>query len=617
MADSENQAAANKQEVPPPENSSPIGDPTYHIIEPPVTLISALNLPAALPPAKPIPFKQLPPKVDNFREMLETIVFVVVLVLVLKSFIAEAFVIPTGSMAETLYGYQKQIVCSSCKHQFPVNCSSEVEQMPGAGVFAVSSATCPNCLQNIKLVKSGEPTFPDEVGVVVDPGSSTGDRVLVAKYLYDLPGKGPERLDVVVFKYPGNSNPNEFNFGSPRFPVSGPQRNHVPMNYIKRLIGLPGETIGIRAGKLYRLPPDTTPPPISNPRHPSDLWMWEYMHENEARDTFVDSDKFEIIRKKPSAVLSMARLVNDDEKRPLDLPNLKRWQSLKPAWSETNTATYQCDSDSEKNTTWLRYNHLIRNNDGRRQLITDLMGYNTAYFDPHRPGYGDNWVSDLTLEGNFNIQKQAGEFTLELSKGEDRFRAVWNLENGSCSLFRINNTKAESLLAQTDNFPLKSGSHNLRFSNVDCRLIVWQNNKLIFGDGVKYKPSKVLGPNVDNDLEPASIGAKGTTLTVKKLKLFRDTYYTARINPSTPDVSVNDWTEPTVRRPGMDIPDGWKALANPPVKTLYVQPGHYLCLGDNSPQSSDGRSWGLVPSNLMMGRAVVIYWPYSRMGRIQ
>jgi len=558
-------------------------------------------------PAKPIVVKN-----DGFRELLETIVFVVVLVLVLKSFIAEAFVIPTGSMAETLYGYQKQINCPSCKHRFPVNCSSEVEQMPGAGVMSVSTATCPNCLLNIKLLKYNEESFPGEAAVA-DPGPSTGDRVLVAKYLYDLPGKGPERLDVVVFKYPGNSNPNEF---SARFPASGPQRNHVPMNYIKRLIGLPGETIAIQAGKLYRLPPDTLPPPISNPRDNADLWMWEFMHENEARDSFIDTDKFEIIRKKPSSVLSMRRIVYDDQHRSADLPNLKRWQALKPNWNEISPSVYVSSTESEKTTSWLRYSHILRNNDSRRQLITDVMGYNTAYHDTHRPGYGDNWVSDLTLEGQFDIKKQEGQLMLELSKGVDRFRAVWNLETGTCTLQRITKDKTE-VLAEKSSDRLSSGSHFIRFANVDCRLIIWQDGKLLFNDGVDYKPSKVHGPTLENDLEPASIGTSGTTLSVSELKIHRDTYYTARINPSTPDVSVHDWTEPIAIRPGLPTPDSWKGLLNPPIKTLYVQPGHYLCLGDNSPQSSDGRSWGLVPDNLMMGRAVLIYWPYNRIGRIQ
>ena len=45
---------------------------------------------------------------DPTREVFETVVFVVVLVLMLKLFVAEAFVIPTGSMASTLWGDQIQ-----------------------------------------------------------------------------------------------------------------------------------------------------------------------------------------------------------------------------------------------------------------------------------------------------------------------------------------------------------------------------------------------------------------------------------------------------------------------------------------------------------------------------
>ena len=64
---------------------------------------------------------------DGVREIVETVVFVVVLVLMLKSFAAEAFVIPTGSMAETLLGYQKMTVCPKCGYVFPVNCSQEAD----------------------------------------------------------------------------------------------------------------------------------------------------------------------------------------------------------------------------------------------------------------------------------------------------------------------------------------------------------------------------------------------------------------------------------------------------------------------------------------------------------
>ena len=62
-----------------------------------------------------------PENKDGVRELVECVVFVVVLVLLLKSFVAEAFVIPTGSMATTLLGYQKDITCPECKFEFPIN----------------------------------------------------------------------------------------------------------------------------------------------------------------------------------------------------------------------------------------------------------------------------------------------------------------------------------------------------------------------------------------------------------------------------------------------------------------------------------------------------------------
>ena len=58
----------------------------------------------------------------------------------------------------------------------------------------------------------------------------------------------------------------------------------------------------------------------------------------------------------------------------------------------------------------------------------------------------------------------------------------------------------------------------------------------------------------------------------------------------------------------------WTALQyNMPVLTLYVQPDHFLGLGDNSPESSDSRSWGLVPKRLLLGKAVLVYYPFGRM----
>jgi signal peptidase I len=54
-----------------------------------------------------------------------------------------------------------------------------------------------------------------------------------------------------------------------------------------------------------------------------------------------------------------------------------------------------------------------------------------------------------------------------------------------------------------------------------------------------------------------------------------------------------------------------------PARTFFVQPGHYLCLGDNSTESSDSRDWGTVPARMMLGPAVWIYYPFSRAGQIR
>ena len=43
-----------------------------------------------------------------------------------------------------------------------------------------------------------------------------------------------------------------------------------------------------------------------------------------------------------------------------------------------------------------------------------------------------------------------------------------------------------------------------------------------------------------------------------------------------------------------------------------VPEGHVFVLGDNSSSSSDGRVWGFVPYENIIGRAELIYWPFNR-----
>lgn len=90
---------------------------------PPISLDTP---PKPAPAAPAIPSKKEEPK-DSFRELIETVVFVVVLVLMLKTFLAEAFVIPTGSMADTLLGYHHKLTCEKCGKPNLINASSEAD----------------------------------------------------------------------------------------------------------------------------------------------------------------------------------------------------------------------------------------------------------------------------------------------------------------------------------------------------------------------------------------------------------------------------------------------------------------------------------------------------------
>lgn len=66
------------------------------------------------------------------------------------------------------------------------------------------------------------------VGSSMEPVIYNGQEVLINKIAYNL--SSPERFDVIVFK--PNGNPNSH-------------------NYIKRVIGLPGESVQINQGKVY------------------------------------------------------------------------------------------------------------------------------------------------------------------------------------------------------------------------------------------------------------------------------------------------------------------------------------------------------------------------------
>ena len=135
------------------------------------------------PPSKPRTSPHGPPQ-DSARETIESIAFAFVLALLFRTFVAEAFVIPTGSMAPTLFGRNKDVVCEECHLKYEVGASDELDE-EGYLVRRVDESICPNCRHTNKI--RDLPVFK-------------GDRILVNKFPYQI--GNPERWDVIVFRYP-------------------------------------------------------------------------------------------------------------------------------------------------------------------------------------------------------------------------------------------------------------------------------------------------------------------------------------------------------------------------------------------------------------------------------
>ncbi len=132
----------------------------------------------------------------------------ILLALVIRTFVVEAFVVPTGSMAPTIYGRNLTLECPKCGYRFAIGWNaygrmSRFKRPP--------SVVCPICGEEIK---PGFFSF------------SAGDRFFVSRFVHKITGL--HRWDVVVFWCP-----------------------EVRKNYVKRLVGFPGETVRIIGGDVY------------------------------------------------------------------------------------------------------------------------------------------------------------------------------------------------------------------------------------------------------------------------------------------------------------------------------------------------------------------------------
>ena len=143
------------------------------------------------------------------RESIESIVVGLVLAFLIRTFEAEAFVIPTGSMAPTLMGRHKDVTCPKCGYSYRVGASEERDELGRDKGREVISGTCPMCrfTMDLRPVPAKGRSYP----------SYSGDRIVATKLDYQF--CEPQRWDIAVFHFPSRPAPTTSN-ASPGCPTS-------------------------------------------------------------------------------------------------------------------------------------------------------------------------------------------------------------------------------------------------------------------------------------------------------------------------------------------------------------------------------------------------------------
>ena len=539
------------------------------------------------------------------RETIESIIIAVVLALMFRAFEAEAFIIPTGSMAPTLQGQHMDVECQQCGFPYRTGASFDSTAYPVSERRKVIRTVCPICQYEMVMDQSNS-----------NHRSNNGDRILVNKFVYDF--KDPERFDVIVFKNPNNGK----------------------QNYIKRLVGLPGDNLLIENGDLYDMVPAG-----------GDQW------------------EREIIRKPPGKLKVMMQLVDDTDYIAADLKSVgwpSRWQSWQGDpqhhWDVVQVGDHpNFFVDAGDQVSWLSYRHLVPRVDewveveqGVRpprvdgdlgQLVTDYYTYNDKVVrfsngsmqdDRSKAGH---WVGDLALDANVEIESDQGTLILKAVEGGAEYLCEIDVATGLATLSSSDETvrfvdgdrQSETATAVT---AIKGkGSYRLMFANADDRIYFWVNNRLVDFDAPEYIRTSEVVPSWTSenhgDAEPLAIGARDLKVNITRLKVLRDIYYTAattRNQIAEEYVSPGSWSSGDQlyqRRNLFRSPQQWSL---PESKLIFNQnkgrdkpmfplgEGQYFPMGDNSPSSLDARVWDgphFLPEDLLIGRAMFIYWPHS------
>ncbi|MBN2138916.1 MAG: signal peptidase I [Sedimentisphaerales bacterium] len=469
-------------------------------------------------------------KKDRAAEIADTFEWLItafILAFVFRAFVMEAFRIPTGSMADTLKGAHFRLRCVQCGHSYEHGfVPSEYRDSSGrslnddtvpAAPVTPPRTQCPSCGYRY--------SHPDKMTV------ANGDRILVLKCIYQF--FEPKRWDVIVFK-----NPNE-----PR------------INYIKRLVALPGDEIEIIDGDVYidgRI--SRKPPKVQN-----ELWM-----------TVFDND---------------CRPVNPDEPvfgatgdKPWRQPFVGRPDSQWVTNDSRNPTVFSLHSPPDQIDT-LMYDSSIGND------FKAIYAYNKTDYYERRPT-----CSDLMIRFYAKSAEDAGHIGASLSKYETAYRASI-APDGNMAISRIADDSETVLVNKQVGLPESDKWTLFKFANVDHRLVFEFGSETVTYD-LGLDPN-AAGPR-ETDIEPEVKIFGSGKLTLSHVAILRDIHYTEG--------------------------GGSRATEGRP---FVLEDDEFFVLGDNSPNSQDGRWWqspgkanngifyrpGVVPRDYLVGKALFVYWP--------
>ncbi|NJL09207.1 MAG: signal peptidase I, partial [Calothrix sp. SM1_7_51] len=125
------------------------------------------------------------------------------------------------------------------------------------------------------------------------------------------------------------------------------------------------------------------------------------------------------------------------------------------------------------------------------------------------------------------------------------------------------------------------------------------------GDIVVFSPTQALqSENYKDAFIKRIIGLPGEKVEIREGKVFIN----GKPLPESNYLDSKQQTSTSVCTSGPQPPFLSQAVTIPS--------NSYLVLGDNRTQSYDGRCWGVVPKDNIIGRAVVRFWPLNNLGGI-